>query len=171
VNTQCAVLRDGKFLMITRGAAVKHASGVLGFPGGKVDPGDEPESVLESTVRREVFEETGISPSFEDMKNALGLKSKSGIHRHLTSLVERGFVERLPNRARAIRLERRGIEDGVDRRFAGRVDEAAGVHDHRVGPIQVRDQLATLTVEAAEHDLAGDGALRQGVVDDCDAAR
>ncbi len=50
------------------------------------------------------IEETGISPSFEDMKTALGLKSKSGIHRHLTSLVERGFVERLPNRARALRV-------------------------------------------------------------------
>ncbi|MYD92786.1 MAG: NUDIX hydrolase [Chloroflexi bacterium] len=65
VNTQCAVLRDGKFLVITRGAAVKHASGVLGFPGGKVDSGDEPDSVLESTVRREVLEETGISISEE----------------------------------------------------------------------------------------------------------
>ena len=56
------------------------------------------------------IEETGISPSFEDMKNALGLKSKSGIHRHLTSLVERGFVERLPNRARAIRVVRKPEE-------------------------------------------------------------
>lgn len=63
VNTQCAVLRDDKFLMTTRGAAVTHASGVLGFPGGKVEAGDEPEGVLESTVRREVFEETGISIS------------------------------------------------------------------------------------------------------------
>jgi len=72
VNTQCAVFRDGKFLMITRGAAVKHASGVLGFPGGKVDPGDEPESVLESTVRREVFEETGssISEGIEYVRSA-----------------------------------------------------------------------------------------------------
>ena len=65
VNTECAGLRDDKFLMITRGAAVNHASGLLGFPGGKVDAGDEPESVLESTVRREVFEETGISISEE----------------------------------------------------------------------------------------------------------
>ncbi len=53
------------------------------------------------------IEETGISPSFEDMKNALGLRSKSGIHRHLNSLVERGFVERLPNRARAVRVVRK----------------------------------------------------------------
>lgn len=65
VNAQCAVLRDDKFLMITRGAAVEHASGLLAFPGGRVEAEDEPESVLESTVRREVFEETGISISAE----------------------------------------------------------------------------------------------------------
>ena len=51
--------------MITRGAAVAHASGVLAFPGGKVEAEDEPENVLESTVRREVFEETGIEVSAE----------------------------------------------------------------------------------------------------------
>lgn len=65
MNTQCAVLRDDRFLMITRGAAVKHASGVLAFPGGKVEAEDGPESILESTVRREVFEETGITISAE----------------------------------------------------------------------------------------------------------
>ncbi len=47
---------------------------------------------------------TGISPSFENMKQALGLKSKSGIHRLVTGLVERGFLHRLPNRARALRV-------------------------------------------------------------------
>ncbi len=65
VNTQCAVLRHDKYLTITRGAAERHASGVLAFPGGKVEAEDESESVLESTVRREVFEETGISISAE----------------------------------------------------------------------------------------------------------
>ncbi len=65
VNTQCAVLRDDRFLIITRGAAVEHASGVLAFPGGKVEAEDGPESILESTVRREVFEETGITISAE----------------------------------------------------------------------------------------------------------
>lgn len=51
--------------MITRGAAAKHASGVLALPGGKVEAEDGPERVLESTVRREVFEETGITISAE----------------------------------------------------------------------------------------------------------
>ena len=45
---------------------------------------------------------TGISPSFDEMKDALHLKSKSGIHRLITALEERGFVRRLPHRARAL---------------------------------------------------------------------
>ena len=44
---------------------------------------------------------SGVSPSFEEMKEALDLKSKSGIHRLITGLEERGFLRRLPNRARA----------------------------------------------------------------------
>ncbi|MCW5698263.1 MAG: transcriptional repressor LexA [Rhodospirillales bacterium] len=48
----------------------------------------------------------GISPSFEEMKEALGLRSKSGIHRLITALEERGFVRRLPHRARALEIIR-----------------------------------------------------------------
>ncbi|WP_338424820.1 transcriptional repressor LexA [Sphingopyxis kveilinensis] len=47
---------------------------------------------------------SGISPSFEEMKEALGLKSKSGIHRLISALEERGFLRRLPNRARALEV-------------------------------------------------------------------
>ena len=46
--------------------------------------------------------ESGVSPSFDEMKDALGLKSKSGIHRLIKALEERGFLGRLPNRARAL---------------------------------------------------------------------
>ena len=42
------------------------------------------------------LEETGISPSFEEMKEALDLKSKSGVHRLISALEERGFIRRLP---------------------------------------------------------------------------
>ncbi len=49
---------------------------------------------------------TGISPSFDEMKDALDLKSKSGIHRLISGLVERGFIRRIPNRARAIEVLR-----------------------------------------------------------------
>ena len=50
------------------------------------------------------LEETGISPSFEEMKDALDLKSKSGVHRLISALEERGFLRRLPNRARALEV-------------------------------------------------------------------
>ncbi len=50
--------------------------------------------------------EAGISPSFDEMKDALGLRSKSGIHRLITGLEERGFVRRLPHRARALEVLR-----------------------------------------------------------------
>ena len=48
----------------------------------------------------------GVSPSFEEMKEALSLKSKSGVHRLITALVEREFIRRLPNRARALEVLR-----------------------------------------------------------------
>lgn len=52
----------------------------------------------------ERLSETGVPPSFDEMKDALELKSKSGIHRLITALVERGFIRRLPHRARAIEV-------------------------------------------------------------------
>ncbi|HEX8300203.1 transcriptional repressor LexA [Sphingomonas sp.] len=48
--------------------------------------------------------ETGVSPSFEEMKEALDLKSKSGVHRLISALEEREFIRRLPNRARALEV-------------------------------------------------------------------
>lgn len=50
--------------------------------------------------------ESGVSPSFDEMKEALALKSKSGIHRLITGLEERGFIRRLPHRARALEVLR-----------------------------------------------------------------
>lgn len=52
------------------------------------------------------LDESGISPSFEEMKEALDLKSKSGVHRLISALEERGFIRRLPNRARALEIIR-----------------------------------------------------------------
>ena len=54
----------------------------------------------------ERLSESGISPSFDEMKDALGLKSKSGIHRLVNALEERGFIRRLPHRARALEVLR-----------------------------------------------------------------
>jgi repressor LexA len=52
----------------------------------------------------ERIKETGVSPSFDEMKDALDLASKSGIHRLITALEERGFLRRLPHRARALEV-------------------------------------------------------------------
>lgn len=52
------------------------------------------------------IKDSGVSPSFDEMKDALELRSKSGIHRLITALEERGFIRRLPNRARALEVVR-----------------------------------------------------------------
>src|SRR6202008_2625933 len=52
----------------------------------------------------ERLKEAGVPPSFDEMKDALDLRSKSGIHRLITALEERGFIRRLPNRSRAIEV-------------------------------------------------------------------
>lgn len=54
----------------------------------------------------------GVPPSFDEMKDAIGLKSKSGIHRLITGLEERGFIKRLPHRARALEIVR--MPEGSD---------------------------------------------------------
>ena len=54
----------------------------------------------------ERLKEAGVPPSFDEMKDALDLRSKSGIHRLITALEERGFIRRLPNRARALEVVR-----------------------------------------------------------------
>ena len=53
---------------------------------------------------KQSLKENSVSPSFEEMKLALGLKSKSGIHRLISALEERGFIKRLHNKARAINI-------------------------------------------------------------------
>ena len=56
-------------------------------------------------VHKYIMDNT-IAPSFEEMREGMGLKSKSGIHKHLTALEERGFILRLPGRCRAIEIIR-----------------------------------------------------------------
>jgi repressor LexA len=89
-------------------------------------------------------QETGVPPSFEEMKEALDLKSKSGIHRLITALEERGFLRRLPHRARALEIVKlpdalqddppiaqraafrpQVIEGGLERRSPSRMPAAA----------------------------------------------
>lgn len=85
----------------------------------------------------ERLKEAGVPPSFDEMKDALDLRSKSGIHRLIKALEERGFIRRLPNRARAIEVMRlpesttppaprsRGFSPSVIEGSLGRVRPAA----------------------------------------------
>ncbi len=78
----------------------------------------------------ERLKEAGVPPSFDEMKDALDLKSKSGIHRLILALEERGFIRRLPNRARALEVIRMPESASVDakpgrQRFAPSVIEGS----------------------------------------------
>src|SRR3978361_1025002 len=66
----------------------------------------------------ERLKESGVPPSFDEMKDALDLRSKSGIHRLITALEDRGFIRRLPNRARAIEVIK--LPDSVAHGIGGR---------------------------------------------------
>jgi len=66
----------------------------------------------------ERMKESGIPPSFDEMKEALDLRSKSGIHRLITALEERGFIRRLPNRARALEVIK--LPDSMSPSLGGR---------------------------------------------------
>ena len=75
---------------------------------------------------------SGISPSFEEMKEALGLKSKSGIHRLISALEERGFLHRLPNRARALEVTK--LPDALKAEAANMRKDSENVVPLRKGP-------------------------------------
>ena len=60
IDVEGAVERDGQYLMIVRGLNESHAPGALGYPGGKVEPTDDPKNTLESALRREILEEVGV---------------------------------------------------------------------------------------------------------------
>lgn len=113
----------------------------------------------------ERLSENGVPPSFDEMKDALDLKSKSGIHRLILALEERGFIRRLPNRARAlevIRLPDTQVPRAGRQRFAPSVIEgdlgrvkppAAAAIDHtRTVAIPVMGRIAAGTpISAIQH--------------------
>jgi len=115
------------------------------------------------------LKETGIPPSFDEMKDALDLASKSGIHRLITALEERGFIRRLPNRARALEVLRLpdSIAPGLPptRRFSPSVIEGsrgrfpdparhAAVNDDEVAAISIPVMgriAAGVPIDAIQH--------------------
>ena len=111
----------------------------------------------------ERLKESGIPPSFDEMKDALDLRSKSGIHRLITALEERGFIRRLPNRARAIEViklpepvsqgigNRRGFTPSVIEGDLGRVRAGSDDEGGRPVTIPVMGRIAAGTpIEAIQ---------------------
>ena len=124
----------------------------------------------------------GISPSFDEMRDALDLKSKSGVHRLISALEERGFIRRLPNRARALEVVKvpdvkesnvvpmrpaapAPANDTIDIPLHGRI--AAGT------PIEALQGTESFSVPAAllgpgEHyalEVSGDSMVEEGILD------
>ena len=74
--------------------------------------------------------ETGVAPSYEEMKDALDLRSKSGIHRLIHSLEERGFIRRLPHRARAIEIIKLPTSSTIDSKSNFRPEVIEGTKEN-----------------------------------------
>lgn len=128
------------------------------------------------------LKEGGISPSFDEMREALDLKSKSGVHRLISALEERGFIRRLPNRARALEVVKipdagsasvvplrpavpAAANDTLEIPLHGRI--AAGT------PIEALQGTENFSVPAAllgpgEHyalEVSGDSMVDEGILD------
>src|SRR5262245_52724838 len=110
----------------------------------------------------ERLKESGVPPSFDEMKDALDLRSKSGIHRLITALEERGFIRRLPNRARALEViklpepvatgGRRGFTPSVIEGNLGRVRTDSAEDSGRPVPVPVMGRIAAGTpIEAIQN--------------------
>jgi repressor LexA len=113
--------------------------------------------------------EAGVPPSFDEMKDALDLRSKSGIHRLITALEERGFIRRLPNRARAIEVIKlpdsvgHGFSNGRSRGFTpsviegdlGRVRAVAATAIPSVGADEEEDGRRPIAVPVMGRIAAG----------------
>lgn len=82
------------------------------------------------------LKEAGVPPSFDEMKDALDLRSKSGIHRLITALEERGFIRRLPNRARAIEVIKLPELGGAAAPAAGRRGFTPSVIEGTLGKVR-----------------------------------
>ncbi len=110
------------------------------------------------TFIHERMRETGVPPSFDEMKEALDLKSKSGIHRLITALEERGFIRRLPYRARALEIVR--LPDSVGRSVEAASHASGAPASGGFSPSVVEGGLGNKErrVEAAREEAGRDGS-------------
>jgi len=107
------------------------------------------------------LEETGISPSFEEMKEALDLKSKSGVHRLISALEERGFIRRLANRARALEV----TKQPENQRGAGPVQAASNPVAKAVRPPSTTPRPANDVIEIPLHGRIAAGVPIEALED------
>ena len=137
------------------------------------------------TYIQDRLKESGVSPSFEEMKDALALKSKSGVHRLISALEERGFIRRLPNRARALEILRvPDVQTAAATQARASVKPPVAANDSVIElplhgriaagmPIEALEGQSTLPVPAAllgpgEHyalEVAGDSMVEEGILD------
>lgn len=141
---------------------------------------------------RDHIEKDGIPPSFDEMKTALGLRSKSGIHRLITGLEERGFIRRLPHRARALEIIRlpegsegqkptmgqrvkelkEAIEETLQLPLYGRIaagtpiEAIADIQNHiDIPPSMITNMKGGQTGEHYALEIAGDSMIEAGIMD------
>ena len=143
------------------------------------------------TFVNEALETTGIAPSYDEMKDAVGLKSKSGIHRLITALEERGFIRRLPHRARAVEVvklsreaerARSGVSNVVHADFSGARGGgdvpavavplygkiAAGTPIEAIGTSDREVEIPAAFIGAGEHyalEVEGDSMVGAGILE------
>ncbi len=124
--------------------------------------------------------ETGISPSFDEMKEALNLASKSGIHRLITALEERGFLRRLPHRARALEVVKLPAANAPPARAAAAPPPSTALDVPLLGRIAAGTPIAAIQHELeripappsllgrGEHfalEVRGDSMVDAGILD------
>jgi repressor LexA len=85
---------------------------------------------------------TGVAPSFDEMKDALNLRSKSGIHRLISGLEERGFIRRLPHRARALEVTKLPEESAAPGSAGANGANGGGAERGRFSPTVIRGDFA-----------------------------
>ena len=134
--------------------------------------------------------EDGVSPSFDEMKDALQLASKSGVHRLVSALEERGFIRRLPHRARALEVLKLpesaapparstsdkvvqadfsrsdSVSDSIDVPLLGRI--AAGVPIEAIQHERDRLGVPAQMISGGEHfalEVEGDSMIEEGILD------
>jgi repressor LexA len=101
----------------------------------------------------ERLKESGVPPSFDEMKEALDLRSKSGIHRLITALEERGFIRRLAHRARALEIVK--LPDSMAQGLGGRRNFSPNVIEGSLGRVRPLPQGQTGAPEGVAVPVMG----------------